>query len=104
ELLLRQRHRRRGHEIEIDLALDAFNSRPGPGPVEVELPRNPPLRPGPEDRHEKDRHEKNTCQVPHVCAQTPVSPQNKSILYAERRKKSIPDGFSTEFAVRRTGS
>src|SRR5438270_12076501 len=64
EILLRQRRRSRGHEVEIDLALDADNSRPDPVRVGEELHRNPPLRPDPEDRHDEDRHEKNTCQFP----------------------------------------
>src|SRR5258705_1964390 len=84
ELPLRQRRRIRGHEVEIDLAPDAHKSRPDPGRVGAELHRNPPLRPDPQGRHEEDRHEKNTCQVPHVRAQASVSPQNKSILYAPR--------------------
>ena len=70
ELLLRQRHRIRGHEVEIDLSLDAHNRRlVSPVRVGVERRRNPPLRPHPQDRHEEDRHEENTCHVPHVRAQ-----------------------------------
>src|SRR5947209_19043310 len=53
ELLLRQRRRSRGHEVEIDLPLDAHNSRPEPVPVEGELHRNPPLRPDPQERPEE---------------------------------------------------
>ena len=70
ELLLRQRRRIRGHEVEIDLSLDAHKSRlVAPVRVGVERRRNPPLRPHPQDRHEEDRHEKNTCHAPHVRAQ-----------------------------------
>src|SRR5262249_25620127 len=70
------------HEIEIDLAVDAYHSRRDTGRVEGVLPRNSSLRPDPQDRHEEDRHEKNTCQETQVRAQASVSPQHKSILYA----------------------
>src|SRR5439155_12311113 len=70
ELLLRQRRRIRAHEVEIDLSLDAHESRlVAPVRVGVERRRNPPLRPYPQDWHEEDRHEKNTCHAPHVVAQ-----------------------------------
>src|SRR5437773_7653805 len=70
ELLLRQRRRIRGHEVEIDLSLDAHNSRlVSPVRVRVERRRNPPLWPNPQDWHEEDRHEENTCHAPHVRAQ-----------------------------------
>src|SRR5207244_9678971 len=82
ERRLRQRRRSRGHEVEIDPPLDAHNNRPEPVPVRGELHRNPPLWPDPKDRYEEDRHEKNTCQVPHVRAPVSVSPHNTSILYA----------------------
>ena len=70
ELLLRQRRRIRGHEVEIDLSLDAHNSRlVSPVRVGVERRRHPPLRPHPQDWHEEDQHEENTCHAPHVRAQ-----------------------------------
>src|SRR5438034_11016789 len=65
ELLLRQRRRIRGHEVEIDLSLDAHNSRlVSPVRVRVERGRNPPLWPNPQSCHEEDRHEKNTFPAP----------------------------------------
>jgi len=70
ELLLRQRRRSRGHEVEIDPPLDAHNSRPEPVPVRGELHCNPPLWPDPKDRYEEDRHEKENFTVIPRCGQT----------------------------------
>ena len=69
ELLLRERRRIRRHEVEIDRSLDAQESRPvAPVRVSVERRRHSPLRPHPQDRHEDDRGEQNTCHPPHVRA------------------------------------
>src|SRR5207253_1156220 len=55
---------------EIDLSLDAHNSRlVSPLRVGEERRGNPPLWPNPQDWHEEDRHEENTCHEPHVRAQ-----------------------------------
>jgi len=80
EVLLRQR-RIRGHEVEIDLSLDAHNSRlVAPLRVGVERRRRPPLRPNPQDWHEEDRHEENTCHEPHVRAQARRQVGGKGIV------------------------
>src|SRR5262249_19585492 len=69
ELLLRERNRIRCHEVEIDLSLHAREHRiVAPARVGVERHGDPPLRPHPQDWHEEDRYEKNTCQPPHVRA------------------------------------
>src|SRR5437588_531689 len=69
ELLLRERRRIRRHEVEIDLSLHAHESRiVAPARVGVERHCDPPLRPHPQDWHEEDRYEKNTCHPPHVRA------------------------------------
>src|SRR5947208_263500 len=89
EVLLRQRRRIRGDEVEIDLSLDAHASRPDPVRVGVELRRNPPLRPHPQDWHEEDRHEKNTCHVPSEARRgepggnRTLNPQIKSLLLCQ---------------------
>src|SRR3954451_21135787 len=60
ELLLRERSRIGGHEVEIDLSLDAHESRiVAPARVAVERHRDPPLRPHPQDWHEEDQYEKD---------------------------------------------
>src|SRR6266403_1943727 len=69
ELLLRERRRIRRHEVEINLSLHAHKNRlVAPVRVGVERRGNPPLRPHPQDWHEEDRYEKNTCHPPHVRA------------------------------------
>src|SRR5437016_7095154 len=69
ELLLRERRRIRCHEVEINLSLHAHTSRlVAPVRVGVERRCNAPLRPDPQDWHEEDRYEKNTCHPPHVRA------------------------------------
>src|SRR4029078_2919804 len=60
EVLLRQRRRIRGEGLEIDLPLDADQSRPDPLRVGVVRRGNPPLWPHPQDGNEQDRHEEKT--------------------------------------------
>src|SRR5438067_12581599 len=69
ELLLRERRRIRCHEVEINLSLHEHTSRLV-APVRVGVKRrcNAPLRPHPQDWHEEDRYEKDTCHPPHVRA------------------------------------
>src|ERR1700674_5733038 len=69
ELLLRERRRIRRHEVKIDLSLHAQESRRvAPARVGVERHCDPPLRPDPEEWHEEDRYENNTCHPPHCGA------------------------------------
>src|SRR4026207_1247260 len=66
ELLLRERPRIRHHEFEIDLSLHTEESRiVAPARVGVERHSDPPVRPHPQDWHEEDRYDKNTCHPPH---------------------------------------
>src|SRR4029079_7554039 len=67
ELVLRQRGRIRSQEVESDLSFDADNGRLiPPVRVAVERRRHPALWPHPQDWHEDDQHEGNTCHALHV--------------------------------------
>src|SRR6266404_385676 len=93
ELLLRERRRIRRHEVEFDLSLHAHESRiVAPARVRVERHCDPPRRPHPQDWHEEDRYEKNTCHPPHVRAPTKRHVRGKANRFCRR-----PNAFLSRY-------